>query len=394
MRRTPGQVAPALVFTLLTLPFAVSSQANEYSLDYKVEAGYEYDDNVGLRAENEIDVSGGKISLPATLAMRSERLETSLMGEVASAKYDDSGYNSDDQNLQGKAAYELERGNVAGYAGFKRDSTRDSEFLDTGVVGLSATRVETATVGGSGDYLFTEKNGIIAGADYRDVDYDSPLKVDNDFLSGHAGWTHQWSQRTRLRLQGYANRYENDAQLKVKSDSLGVQAGFDSTWSEQLSVSLLAGWVSVDTDYSTNLPIAPQDDDNNDGYLLNGSLNYRQERYTVAAKIKRELTPSGNGYLRVTNQLDLTYKYSVSERSHFELGLVGGQSSALDSRIDNDRDYARARLRLDYRFSRSWYVAGTYIFSYQDQDRADGDADSNQINLSLIFHPEKNVWSR
>jgi hypothetical protein len=385
-------LAAALV---LLLPCAVTSQADEYSLDYSVNGGYEFNDNVNLIHDDEVDISGAKVSLPATLAVRNERLDASVMGEVASSKFNESDYDSNDQNLQAKASYKLQRGTVAGKAGFKRDSTRTSEFLDTGVVGVSAVRRESATVGGSADYMLTEKNGLIAGIDYADVTYDGNRFTDYNYTSGYAGWQNQWSERSRLRLQAYGNRYENDGSvIEVSSDSLGVQAGIDSTLSEQLSLSLLAGWVSVDTEYSTDLPIAPPADDDSNGYLLNASLDYQQPRYTLSAKIKSDLTPSGDGYLRQTSQLDLSYRYDVSERSRFELALVGGTSKALDSRINNDRYYARARLRLDYRVSPSWYVAGTYTYSYQDRDRAQGTADSNAVYLSLIFHPEKNVWSR
>lgn len=385
-------LAAALV---LALACAATSQADEYSLDYSVKGRYEYNDNVNLTHDNEIDISGGKVSLPATLAVRNERMDASLMGELASSKYNESDYDSNDQNLQAKASYKLQRGTVAGNAGYKRDSTRTSEFLDTGVVGLSAVRRESATVGGYTDYMFSERNGLIAGIDYADVAYDGNRFTDYKYASGYAGWQNQWSERTRLRLQAYGNRYENDSSvIGVESDSLGVQAGFDSTLSEQLSLSLLAGWVGVDTEYSTDLPVAPPADDDDNGYLLNASLDYTQPRYTLSAKLKNDLTPSGDGYLRQTSQLDLIYRYDVSELSRFELALVAGSSTATDSRIDNDRDYARARLRLDYRFSPSWYVAGTYTYSYQDRDRAQGTADGNEIYLSLIFHPEKNVWSR
>lgn len=392
--QAPYPAVPPALITLLALFTAGVSQAAEYSLDYKVEGRYEYDDNVGLRADDEIDVSGGKVSLPVTFTRRSERLESSLMGEVASAKYNESDYDSDDQDLQGKIAYALERGQVDGHAGFKRDSTRDSEFLDTGVVGLSATRREKATAGGSGNYLISEKNGIIAGVDYSDISYDSERYQDYDNLSGYAGLTHQWSERTRLRLQGYGARFENDAQIEVTSDTVGVQAGFDSTLSEQLNMSLLAGWITTDTEYSTKLPISPPDDEDNDGYVVDGSLDYLQERFSLSAIVKHSATPSGNGYLLQTSQLDLIYRYNISERSRFRLDLVGGMSEALEDRIDNDRDYARTRLRLDYRISATWYVAGTYTYSYQDRDREDGDADSNSVYVSLIYHPGKRVWSR
>ena len=39
-------------------------------------------------------------------------------------------------------------------------------------------------------------------------------------------------------------------------------------------------------------------------------------------------------------------------------------------------------------------AAGTYTYSYQKRERESGTADSNAVYLSLIFQPEKSVWSR
>ncbi len=63
---------------------------------------------------------------------------------------------------------------------------------------------------------------------------------------------------------------------------------------------------------------------------MNGSLNYRQERYELSAGVRSGTRPSGNGNLGETNQLDLNYRYFVSERSRFDLGLVGGRNSTLN----------------------------------------------------------------
>jgi len=82
-KRVPFLMASALWMVSATL----SSQASEYSLGYSVEGGAEYNDNITLSPEDEIDVSGGSISLPATLTRSSERLESSLMGELTSSRY-------------------------------------------------------------------------------------------------------------------------------------------------------------------------------------------------------------------------------------------------------------------------------------------------------------------
>ena len=393
---SPATLLTLLATTLLSTTLATTTQAAEYSADYRVEARYEYNDNVRLSPDNQIDTSGGKLILPVTLTRRSERLDASLAGELSSSKYNESGYDSDNQNVQGNATYQLERGELKGNAGYLRDSTLDSEFTDTGVVGLSATRKETATVGGSGFHMFTEKNGLSAGGNYADVQYQSPFYQDYTYASGYGGWLHQWTERTLLRLQAYANNYENDGQVKVSSDGLGAQAGFDSDLSEQLTLSMLVGWVSIDTNYSSGQPI-PIDDASDDAYLVTGSLKYEQERYNLEARVKSDTNPSGDGYLLKTDQLDVSYGYRLTELSRANLTVLAGRSSSLDSSIDNDRDYARGVLRLDYRFSPNWYVAGSYTYSFQDQKRNNydpGDADSNSVYLSLIWQPDTHAWSR
>ncbi|MFV8819496.1 hypothetical protein [Haliea sp. E17] len=370
------------------------SYADQYSLEYGVEAGYEYNDNVRLTPDNEVSISGGQLTIPATFATEDERLKTSLQGELKFSKYDVEEYDSDDQFLRGDMEYKFERSEFNGYAGYTRDSTRSSEFLDTGVVGLEAVRREMATVGASGSHFFTEKNGLTAGIDYRDVQYDSDFFQDFDFVSGYAGWINQWTERTRLRLQGFASRYENDGDITVSTDGAGLQAGFDSDLSERTTTTLLIGWVSSSTDYSTNLPIAPPDDSDDDSLYLRATVNYRGERHFFRGQIKSEPSPSSNGTMVEENLLGLVYRYRVTERSNFESELTVGQRGALDDRIKNDRDFARLSLGLDYRITEAWYVSGRYQFSYQDRDLDPDSADSNAVYLSLVFRPQKSVWSR
>ena len=74
--------AIALPAAMVCLLATGNSSANEYSLDYGVEAGYEYNDNIRLTPDNQEEVSGGRIALPVTLTSRSERLTASLGGQL------------------------------------------------------------------------------------------------------------------------------------------------------------------------------------------------------------------------------------------------------------------------------------------------------------------------
>jgi hypothetical protein len=369
--------------------------ASEYSFEYGAEAGYEYNDNIALRAdaEEEIAVSGVVITIPATLASHSDRHEASLVGEAAFARYDEEAYDSDDQNLEGRAKYLFEYSELEGYAGYRRDSTRSSEFLDTGVVGRAATPRETLSFGGAGSHAFTETNGMIGGIDFADIDYDSEFYQDHKFFEGYFGWTNRWSEHLNLRLQGYGNRFDNEGDIQVKTDSLGAEFGFDYVLSDLMQAELLAGWVWVETEYTTSLEVDPEDSEAN-GLLLEGSLTYSAEYYQLEANIQSRPKGSGYGYMLYTQQLGLDYRLRLSEHTNFALGFTIGQSDAVDDRIKNNRDYVRARLGLDYHFSKSWTVSASYEYSEQDLELERETASSNAVHLSLIFKPDKSIWSR
>lgn len=379
---------------LVGFGFAVpaDSLAAEYSFGYEIDAGYEYNNNVRLTPEDELDISGGQLSVPLTFTRATERLRSELTGDLTFSKYNESEWDSNDQRFEGSTEYTMERGDLDGYVSYIRDSTRTSEFDDTGLVGIDASRREAVQVGGSVSNLFTEKNGVTAGLDYRAVDYDAPQLDDFDYSSGYIGWLHRWSEMTRLRLQLYGSWFENDNNdlTDVESDTLGVQAGFDSDLSESFYTSLLVGWATVDTDYSS-----PEiDDDESDTLLVQGLLRYSAERYQLTARLSSEPSPTGSGTLYARNRLDLDYVYQLTERSQFELGLTGGEQTAVDDRIENDRDYYQGKVGLSYQFAEHWFISGRYRYQFQDREQEDGDADSHEVLLSVIFRPNAWVWSR
>lgn len=381
-------------FVVLGLSFTTASQANEYALEYSVKGRYQHTDNINLQPDFPIDLSGAEMILPATLTASSERLQASLLGSLSSSKYNESGYDSTDSNLQASADYRLERGTISGRAGYQRDSTQNTEFLDTGVVGFQSSRVEYATVGSSGTYNLTELNSLTAGANYRKSEYESPRFVNNENTSGYIGWIHQWTEDTNLQLQGTVSRFENEARIQVVSDSYGVQGGFTSNLTERLNVSALGGWTTTKTSYSASGLASLPDDDNTGGWVFNGSTNYQMNRSKLSANLVRSSVASGNGYLQVSTILNIEYLYDVSEKSRLTLGLTSGRNGALDSRIKNNRDFSRANVALSYQFSRSWSLVGTYVYSYQDRESQTESADSNTLYATLIFQPLRTIWSR
>lgn len=377
-----------------TVVLPSSVLAAEYVLGYQVESGFEYNDNVRLSSEDEVDISGLVLSPSATLSRNTERLESDLALKLDFNKYDEQDYDTDGQDLKADFKYFLERGELNLNTGFKRDSTRTSELEDTGLVGNKSVRKETAVLGLSGFQMVSERNGVNAGINISDVSYESQSLIDYSFYSGFVGWLYQWSSQTKLRVQGYANYYENEASFRTESDGYGLQLGLDSQLSERLEVSFLGGSSHIKTDYEASLIPGGKTSDKADTYILEANLKYFDERNSVSFIAKSATNPSGNGYVNKSDSIGVNYSYMFSEKSRFNLGLSAGQIKALDDGIDADRDYARGQLRIDRQFAQNWLVAARYTYTWQDNQGSLSDADSNALYLSLIYKPVQKVWSR
>ena len=106
-----------------------------------------------------------------------------------------------------------------------RDSTRQRIHRHRGS-GLSATRKETATVGGSG-FTCSPRKRSSAGGNYAGRAIPESLLPGLHLTPRAWRWLHQWTERTLTAPQAYANNFGTTAR-SVSSDGLGAQAGFDS----------------------------------------------------------------------------------------------------------------------------------------------------------------------
>lgn len=368
--------------------------ATQYSLEYEVDSRYRYNDNVGLRPDDEVDVNGVVLSLPAKLSLEDERYTAYADGEVSTSKYDNSGYDSDDQRLYLGGEYRFERGGITANAGIDRSSTTDTAFLDNGVVGATADRVERYKANLGALRYLSLNSAVIAGLFYSENDYDTPRLVDNESRGGYLGLTHQYTENTTLQVRANASRFENDARIGVESDTVGLQVGFSTAFSEKLSASVLGGYSEVETEYFEVAGIDVPDDDTTSGWVMDSSLDYTGDRSTLSARLARNESASADGYLIVSNQLNLDYTYELTEHVKLFFGAIVGQRGALEDDIDNDRDYASGKIRGTYQLTEQWFLSGGYTYRYQDREQASGDAVSNLVDVSIVFRPNPRSWSR
>lgn len=373
----------------------LSATAREYSFDYSVEGSASFSDNLGLDTQNKSSAYGGRIDLPMTLRANGDRLRSALLTELSSAKYDDSGYDSDDQRFNASSDYLFERGSVGATLGLNRSSTRDTEFLDTGEIGGTATRVEYATASVRANRQFTPRQAVNLNANYREADYSSRRFNDNKSYSGSVSWLYRTSEKTQLRLLGSTGRFENESTFQTRASTTGLQAGFDTKFSENLNFSLMAGVVRIQSKYQNTNPLIIRDTNNSDnGYSLNTELSYDQERSKFTIDAIRRLFPSGNGNLTESTKANLKYSYKITEYISAGITLTGGSIQSVDNRFGNNRDFALAKIKLGYQFARDWNISGKITYRWQDQKNNSDAAHSSSIGMSIVYKPQKVVWSR
>ncbi|MBN7795262.1 hypothetical protein [Parahaliea mediterranea] len=380
-------------------------KAEEYSVEYAVEAAYSTDDNVTMSTGEPDSIYGMNVSLPVTLAMRSERLEAALTGDFVFSHFDDDAYDSDDQYLEAITSYRFENSDLALAANYDRSSTRSTEFLDTGVVGTEATRVESLRLGLEFDHAFTPLYGLVSGLEYADVTYDADIYQDYSFIAGFLGVTRRQDSRMQLRFQLSGDRYENKTDSAVTADSLGLEAGLDYRIANQLAAQLLVGWAWVGSRYGSGQSGSLEDADEN-ALLLNAGLDYEGERQSLGFTVESGPSSSGAGYLRYLRQFGAKYSYHLSKSSSLSLGATLGRSEPVDSHIEGDREYARISLGLEHTLTSAWRIAATYTYSLQEQsdgrDEASvtdegylvGRAYSNAVVLGVTYTSRKATLSR
>ena len=409
---------------ILLCALAVSSTvAWGAETSYTAGAGinYKYDDNINLAPTNQVSLEGwildafikgqystGRFVANGYINIDFERYTHSSINtdNPLIADPDPENFNSDNQDLRGDIAYLWERNKFTFGARYNRDSTLNTQFLDTGLGNElaieGATRVTRATVKPGWQWQMTERQTIDASLLWEKVDYQSPRYIDYDFATANINWSYLLTERMRLQLQPYYSWFQNEANIQVQSDTYGVQAGFLWALSEKWQFDLLAGGAQVYTEYGqggfitidpdTGEAIVIQDQDSS-SFVGNSTLSFTEEKYGFIGNVSASVSPSGNGVLQQRNQARLTYFWTPVERMRFDIDGLIGQNSSTDDRIDNDRDYRQAGIRFAYQFMQEWWLSARYRYREQERNRnADDLGSGNSVFLTLSYRLPKEIF--
>jgi hypothetical protein len=382
---------------------------------------YKYDDNIRVTSINQITLSGITLDGYVDTAYATPRFKATAHLKLGIERYDSVDLDTDDalleepktsdfdnesQDFNTNFSYDWERHSLSLYGSYSRDSTLNTQFQETGLGGLraieGATRRTTSMANSAWRWQVSQRQQLETTLQWQTVDYESQLYVGYDYSSIMTNWSYTLSERLSLQIQPYFSRFENDASSPVISDTLGLRVGANWAVSEKWQLNALVGSALVSTERSGGFfvfnPETGQvefielEDDENSSFIGDVTLGFDEEYYGLSMNVSAAVSPSGDGILRQNNEVRLSYYWTPRERIRLDFDASIGLSDTTGDRIDDQRDFSQAGVRVGYQFVESWWLSMRYRYRTQEYERNGlGEGSGSNINVSLSYRLPKEI---
>ena len=232
---------------------------------------------------------------------------------------------------------ELENGKLELAADYVKQSSRQTQFGQTGVLAVDGSTVAKSA---SAVWLhgITPKLDLTTNAEYQDTAFSGVSEL-SDFNTKNLGFElmYKFNERVKPYVGVVATDYKANGLLgnsRIKYQT--YTAGADVTLNPKFSFNASAGMVQFNS--------SSQDE------LVGGvTASYLGNRYQVQGTLARTVFPTGLNNIEVGDQLRVDYSYSLTEVSRFGVGTAATQNKSGIDTQDITGFY-------DYDLSRSWLM--------------------------------------
>jgi hypothetical protein len=409
-----------------------AAQAVEYSLATDLAIGGQYDDNIELSNDGGETVHGTRTAAGALLKAREQNWHVSLDTTLHFSRFNEGGYDSDDQFVVFDSRWQGERQQAGLNAKLTRDTTRTSEALDSGR--FSNARREMLELSPSYRFTLTEKNLLDLRISGQQVEYDDDRYVNYDYWSAIGQWTYIFNEQWQFFATLSGTNYTSDdreafairnififqfpvpAEFYTETESFGHQLGVSYQFNEKLNFQGL--WGNTDTETSYHLSSESENLCNNDPFvdpnqgvcaledfdaksdLIDVSATWQEEQQDFRLGYSVQTQPSSDGYLLEYERYSLAWYYKLSQKNNFsvegvytENEALGGESLQIQ-RSSSDRNYYSLVIKYNHRLTEHWSISATGRYRFQERDNLPGSAESTGARIELTYRPKQSLWSR
>ena len=299
--------------------FAVTVQA----LSIPMSVGYESNPRY-FTSPNEQSIN--RLSLTPRYSIRSEQgpnewFSNASFNFVRSSDQSVS-QDRDDPSLNFGWKHDYETGEF-GVTGLLNDqSTRVSEFNDSGIVSGDNTR-KTRTLSVSWQNSLTERtsldlSGSVSNVKFEGLSRAGLMNYQNELSNAKLSYSFNDQVETFTRLS-YSN-YKPEGNTNPNSETKSIDLGLTWVASEKLNFSLSAGANEIKRGTTAA----------NKSSQASFSTRYTSQRANTSLSLSKSLLPSSTGSVSEINQVVISWGYSLSPRDNIALDYSWRQNLALN----------------------------------------------------------------
>lgn len=460
--KTAASIRLLFAFLFVLLLASTTAMAAEYSLGQETSLTGRFDDNSRLTVGFKDELYGGFLSHRANLARSTERDSLDINLDMDANEYNINAFSTFD--YLGSINYQ--RTNERGFwnigVSHSRDSTRDSESESdgSGVFDLINTRVENNRLNLGWNHNLNTRNVLNWTLTAVGARYESERRTDYQY--GDSGLLWQYIVSERLRLQtnfsysvldtdattgfglspliqdevdsGNISQEDGDSvtdaclsgfitdlvsslfiprfcfesrQLDNEQSTIRAQLGVFYILHENLSLDLLVGQSTVDTDSEETFLFLPGQggtiprvetiSSKNDALTYSLNMTYAlDDRRTIELNASSANSVNSNGILVLTTTAGIEGRWPINDK-HSIFGRIAWfeqETSSGRAGVFNDRELATMIWRYRYRINKEWSVGAMYRIDEQNRLTQDRKAYSNEWSLTLAWRPTERKWSR
>jgi hypothetical protein len=374
-----------MLLNLSLLSFgATDATAAEYVVTPSIHLQETYDDNVYFRNVDDFELL---ISPGLDLEARTEK------GELkTSATWDISEYHRHNELDSVDQTYRLSAGLMPtdlyrlDFAGeYKDDYTFFSALEESGLL-AERSRRKRATLQPGVVMALDPRNSLGVSYDFVKTQYHLERYSDYRVHGLNVTWAHDlMNERTSIICSVSGNQVDYDqTDGDTKQQTLIGLVGVDHEFSEALQVTLQAGARYTESEFTSGVLTV---DDDDTGFVVDGTLGWRLERFTLSANVNRDFRPSiyGENTTRDRVRASLGYRFTEQFRGSLSTAYYRNET---DGVLDEEkRQTYSVRPLVRYRFTEHIDLQLGYSYTWTENEITDNSEERNRIfvNLSMTW---------
>jgi hypothetical protein len=371
-----------------------------------MQATARFDANVRFSILDAESRSVGIYDLGADFKNESEVVKTKLSPRIHYSGYaSDGDLSNDAQYLDFSTRSVGERSTPSLDINLSRDSALDS-IADAGVNRVLVNEQRNRwRVTPAWHYRFTEQDALDLSLEVDSLSYEDATGtglVDSVIQTTKLSYIRSFTEINDFEIRFSRAEYESDPngainaenklKDKVSADTTGVEIGITNEFTKRTKGSFYIGGESTEVLKSTedlgsenvgeSRDLGPT---KNTGLTLKAVLDHKTEADTGSITLSSGVVPSQDGVVRDQDSLQIHFERRMNVKLGWGVDALFQRSESIGREVVEDLNYYYLEPSLTWNLTQAWKLIGTYRLSLRDFDQDTGEADRNELGLSIEY---------